>query len=120
MKLEEACNNAQSLSEGKMTQPLRGVKPLAENARQAKSQLIEHMSHELRTPLNTIIGFAQILDRCNDDTTLGEERESIDLILTASRQLLRSIDSLIDLAAIEIGSIEVGNCEDALTGRSPS
>jgi signal transduction histidine kinase len=110
----------QSLSEGKMMQTLQGVQSFSEKARQAKLQLIEHMSHELRIPLHTILGFAQLLERCSDDTTLGEERESIDLILTASRQLLRSIDSLIDLAAIETGSIEVGNCEDALMDRSPS
>jgi len=118
--MEEASNNAQSLFEGKLMQTLQRVKSLAENTRQAKSQLIEHLCHEMHTPLNTILGFAQILDRCSDDTMLGEERESIDSILTASRQLLRNIDSLIELAAIEIGPIEAETCEVALADRSPS
>lgn len=103
MKLEEVCSNAQSPSEGKIMQTFQERGALAENIRQAKSQLIAHMSHELRTPLHTILGFAQLLDRCSDDTTLGEERESIKSILTAGRHLQHSIDSLLDLAAIEIG-----------------
>lgn len=96
-------------------QVLREGVHLTANARQAKSQLITHMSHELRTPLNTILGFAQILDRCSDDTTLGDERESINLILNAGKDLLHNIESLLDLLTIEIE-----NREGELTERSAS
>lgn len=115
MKLEKVCNNAQCLSKQEMSQILREWESLTENARQAKTQLIAHIRHELHTPLNTILGFAQILDRCSDDTILGEERESIDSILAASRDLLHSIDTLLALEAIEIESPE-----SVFTFRSPS
>lgn len=115
MNSEKMYSKAQASSERKVFKKLRGKEALAKNVRQAKSQLNEHMSQELRTQLNTILGFAQILDRCSDDTTFGEERESIASILTASRSLQHCIDSLLGLAAIEIG-----DPEDALSDRSPS
>lgn len=119
MKLKDVCNNAQCLFEREMSQMLGKAKPLVENAKQAKLQLIEHMGYELHIPLNTILGFAQLLDRCSDDTTIGEERESVRAILAASLCLLRRIDSLLDLEAIEIVA-SVDNSESTLMDRRQS
>ena len=115
MKLDVVCNNAQCPLAPKMPPTSSELKPKIDNRRQAKAQLIEHIGYELRTPLNTILGFAQILERCSDDTKLGEERESIDSILAAGRHLLHSIDTLLSLEAVEI---EIP--EGEFTYRSPS
>ncbi|BCB27813.1 hypothetical protein SKTS_26990 [Sulfurimicrobium lacus] len=106
MKLDEVCNNAQCPFAPEMPRICPGLKPVLDETRQAKAQLIAHIGHELRTPLNTILGFAQMLDCCSDDTKLGEERESIDSILAASRQLLHSIGTLLALETVEIGDPE--------------
>jgi signal transduction histidine kinase len=68
-----------------------------------RSEFLQTMSHELRTPLNAIIGFANIL-RKNRSETLGEQE-----LLYASRiadngkQLLKLVDDLLHLAALEAG-----------------
>ena len=106
MKLDEVCNNAQCPFAPEVPRVCPGLKPVLEETGQAKARLVAHIRHELLTPLNTIFGFAQMLERCSDDTKLGEERESIDSILAASRHLLLNIDALLALEAVEVGNPE--------------
>lgn len=76
----------------------------AEAAIAAKSQFLASMSHELRTPLNGIIGMAGLLDMSTVDRVA---RDHIDVIKTSANDLLRMINSLLDLSKIEAGKMEI-------------
>ena len=72
-----------------------------EGANRAKSTFLAQMSHELRTPLNSVIGFANIVRR-NSRGGLGSSDETyLDRIAENGRQLLRTINSILDLSKIE-------------------
>lgn len=84
---------------------LRTAKERAERAETAslsKSQFLAVMSHELRTPLNTIMGTAQILR-----ARIGNHKNFVDDILSASKVLLSLINDVLDFAKLEAGKIEL-------------
>jgi signal transduction histidine kinase len=80
-----------------------------------KNDFIANVSHELRTPLNSIIGFAELLrdiasselEREGPSATLAKRTRYLDNILTAGRNLLALINSLLEMARIEAGKIEL-------------
>jgi len=87
------------------------AKELAEEACTAKSMFLGRMSHELRTPLNAILGFAQVMQIANDDETIGAHRDGLDIITRSGWHLLRIINDLLNLSAIEANKI-ILNYED--------
>lgn len=81
-----------------------------------KGEFLASVSHELRTPLNSIIGFAELLQ----ETARGEVVEGeppvptvsrrlryLDNIITAGKNLLNMINSLLEMARIEAGKVEI-------------
>jgi signal transduction histidine kinase len=69
-----------------------------------KSDFVSHVSYQLRTPLNTIIGFSTMLDQAMLSEPLApKQKEYVGNVLSASNQLLRLIDDILDLATIEAG-----------------
>jgi GAF domain-containing protein len=79
----------------------------AENANQAKSAFLANMSHELRTPLNAIIGFTRIVRRKSEGVLPEKQVDNLDKVLTSSEHLLNLINSVLDLAKIEAGRMDV-------------
>jgi len=80
-----------------------------QKASKAKDAFFASMSHELRTPLNAIIGFSQIMSRKQD---LQEPFATYnDKILTAGKHLLDLVNTILDLAKLRSGKIEV-HCND--------
>ena len=75
----------------------------AERANRAKSEFLSRTSHELRTPMNAILGFSQLLTA--EKKLGGQERESVERILDAGRQLLALIDEILNMADAEAGSL---------------
>jgi signal transduction histidine kinase len=79
----------------------------AEEASKAKSAFLANMSHELRTPLNAIIGFTRIVKRRGVDILAEKQLENLDKVLASAEHLLELINSILDIAKIEAGRVEV-------------
>ncbi|WJS85914.1 ATP-binding protein [Paracoccus sp. TOH] len=71
-------------------------------ASRAKSAFLANMSHELRTPLNAITGLSELL--LAERLPAASRRQVADM-QSAARQLLGSIDSVLDLSKLEAGQM---------------
>jgi signal transduction histidine kinase len=96
--LELEAQNEALLSQG---QALQAAMDDAEGANRAKSTFLAQMSHELRTPLNSVIGFANIVRRNSLGALSATDIVYLDRIAENGRQLLRTINSILDLSKIE-------------------
>ena len=96
-----AIRNAQLLSE------TRKARKMAEEATRAKSAFLANMSHELRTPLNAIIGFTRIVRRKGNELLPAKQLDNLDKVLTSSDHLLGLINTVLDIAKIEAGRMDV-------------
>jgi signal transduction histidine kinase len=79
----------------------------AERANQAKSTFLANMSHELRTPLNAIIGFTRIVKRKGADSLPEKQLNNLDKVLVSADHLLALINTILDIAKIEAGRMDV-------------
>ena len=96
-----AIQNAQLFTEA------QHAKALAEHANKAKSTFLANMSHELRTPLNAIIGFTRIVRKKSDGLLPVKQLENLDKVLVSSEHLLSLINTVLDIAKIEAGRMDV-------------
>jgi PAS domain S-box-containing protein len=101
---EERKRFALALQETKVK--LESAKSVAEKANLAKSEFLSSMSHELRTPLNAILGFAQLMSVSSPPPTASQARRTAQ-ILHAGWYLLKLINEILDLAAIESGKLSL-------------
>lgn len=85
----------------------------AEWASRAKSHFLASMSHELRTPLNAILGFSQLLETSAQSDA---DRECVQHILEAGRQLLALVENVLQITANEVQQIPM-TLEHLLSGR---
>lgn len=82
-------------------------------AERLKRDFVGNVSYELRTPLTTIIGYAELLGRSEDN--LSERgRVHAAAVRTAAIQLARSISDVLDMAlidademALDVGDVDV-------------
>ncbi|WP_375208010.1 sensor histidine kinase [Hyphococcus sp.] len=86
----------------------RAARIEAELAIKARSEFLANMNHELRTPLNAIIGFASML-RDGEDYGLNPEQQRTyaEYILQSADLLLGHINTLLEVAALESGRVEI-------------
>lgn len=77
----------------------------AETANRAKSSFVAAVSHDLRTPIHAILGFGQMLLRPETGPLNDRQKRFVENLGESSLQLLRLIDSLLDLAKLEAGKI---------------
>ncbi len=77
----------------------------AEAANKAKSVFLANMSHELRTPLNAILGFSNLMRR--EPQLTASQRETLDIINHSGGHLLALINSVLEMAKIEVGRLEL-------------
>lgn len=76
-----------------------------------KDEFLANTSHELRTPLTGILGCAAILKEEVD----AEQAEFIEMIDENGQRLLHTLDSLLDLARLRAGLMDL-KCEDVDVG----
>ena len=104
--------NAIDISERKRTEEaLRKAKEEAEEVAQLRTSLITNITHEFRTPLTVILGFTSMLQK----SVRVEYRRFVRLIERSGRRLLLLLDSVLDLAQLEAGTLEVERVRTNLT-----
>ena len=86
---------------------LQRARQEAVEANLAKSTFLANMSHELRTPLNAIIGFTRIVKRKGEGLLPQKQLDNLDKVLLSSDHLLGLINTVLDIAKIEAGRMEV-------------
>ncbi len=91
------------------TKILTQTKISAEQANETKNQFLAKISHELRTPLNGISGFTQLLEK--KPSLTAEDKKQVAIIKQCSDNLLKLINEILDISAIESQqvSVEVSN-----------
>ncbi len=101
-------------------QALIEAKEKAEEIAQFRSTVLSNMTHEVRTPLTVILGFTSILS----DGVTEDYRRFVNLIERSGRRLLLTLDSLLDLAQLEAGTLdpdmEIQSVSDAINGMTSS
>lgn len=82
-----------------------------EAANRVKSDFVANMTHELRTPLDRIIGDTVRLQEALRDES---QRECARIIHSSALSLLGMVDSVLDMARIDAGSMTVELRQEAL------
>jgi len=90
----------------RVSERLRAMYQLAEEARHAKEAFVANVSHELRTPLNMIIGFSDMITQ--SPNVYGDDLppallSDIATINENSRTLARLVNDVLDLSQVEAG-----------------
>ena len=68
-----------------------------------KTSFLTNMTHEIRTPLTVILGFTTMLKQGVDPAY----RRFVSVIERSGKRLLLTLDSILDLAQLEAGSLQV-------------
>jgi signal transduction histidine kinase/CheY-like chemotaxis protein len=90
----------------RLSERLKVLELIAEEARQAKTEFVANVSHELRTPLNMIIGFSDMIAR-SPHVYGGRLPTSLLTDITAIRRnaehLSALVNDVLDLSQVEAG-----------------
>ncbi|NEQ52944.1 MAG: PAS domain S-box protein [Leptolyngbya sp. SIO3F4] len=95
------CDGAlRDITEQKMIrEELARTKLLAAETKRLKANFLANMSHEVRTPINGILGLAQII---RNENQAGSSLEGyLSMIEESGERLLRTINSILNLARVE-------------------
>jgi signal transduction histidine kinase len=103
MQAEQLEASVRSLDQA--NQAAEEAREAAEVANRAKSDFLATMSHELRTPLNAIAGYAQLMQLGVPEPVPAAHHEYLARIQQSQRHLLGVINSVLNFARIEAGSV---------------
>jgi len=90
----------------RLSDRLKAMHQVAQEARRAKEEFVANVSHELRTPLNMIIGFSEMITQAPRVYGVGLPPALLADITTIQRNsqhLSRLVDDVLDLSQIEAG-----------------
>jgi PAS domain S-box-containing protein len=80
---------------------------LAEEANAAKAKFLSMMSHDLRAPLTAISGYASFVSSGGCGPVTDDQRDAMEQIMGAGRDLLRMINDILSFAQVESGHLAV-------------
>jgi PAS domain S-box-containing protein len=83
---------------------LEAARQKALAASKAKTEFLSSMSHEIRTPMNAILGMADLI---GESDLNSEQRRYLGTILSNGNALLELINSILDLARVESGRMNL-------------
>ena len=83
---------------------LEAARQQALAASKAKTEFLSSMSHEIRTPMNAILGMADLI---GESDLNSEQRRYLDTIISNGNALLELINSILDLARVESGRMNL-------------
>jgi len=79
------------------------AKEEAEKSDKLKTEFLAQMSHEIRTPVNSIVNFAELIRENLADKLSPHVFERISYIEQSSKRLIKTIDSIVEIAKIQSG-----------------
>ncbi|MGH1466400.1 MAG: response regulator [Cognatishimia sp.] len=83
---------------------LRQARDQALAGEKAKAEFLTVMSHEIRTPLSGLLGNLSLLEKTR---LSGEQRQYSDNMEISGRQLMKHVNSVLDIARFESGNFTV-------------
>jgi signal transduction histidine kinase/CheY-like chemotaxis protein len=103
----------------RLSERLKLLQQVADEARRAKQEFVAKVSHELRTPLNMIIGFSEMIPKLSHiygvelpPMLLGD----IAAIQRNSQHLSKLVDDVLDLSQIEAGHMALNRSWGSVRG----
>ncbi|HFB55151.1 MAG TPA: PAS domain-containing sensor histidine kinase [Hellea balneolensis] len=78
-----------------------------EASNRIKSEFVGHVSYQLRTPLTTILGYAEFLQSGVAGELTDKQSEYVFAIESASADLTKTIDDILDIAAIDADTVDL-------------
>lgn len=105
-----AARMSESMIRNHAEMEVRAARLEAELSIKARSEFLANMNHELRTPLNAIIGFATMLRDMEEYNLSAEQKQNYtEYILQSADLLLGHINTLLEVAALESGGVELND-----------
>lgn len=98
------------------TQILRNQARRLAESEQVRLTFLRGTSHELRTPLNAVAGFAETLQRFDDQLSKEQRRTMISRLLSNTDRLSALIEDLLDVDRLAIGLVEANRAPHDLVG----
>jgi signal transduction histidine kinase len=89
------------------TRELITARDAALSASRHKSEFLANISHELRTPLQSVIGYIDLVNERLEFTEFDDLTSDLNRAQRNAGNLLRMINSLLDLSKIEAGKMEL-------------
>ena len=83
------------------------AKEKAEQSDKIKTEFLAQISHEIRTPINVILSFTNLIQDEIKDIATDEVKSHFKLINQAGRRITRTIDMILNMSEIQIGSFEL-------------
>ncbi len=83
------------------------AKEKAEESDRLKSEFLAQMSHEIRSPINVILSYNSFLKEELEDKLDSSLESSFVSIDSAGKRLLRTIDLILNMAALQTGYVSV-------------
>ena len=90
----------------RLSDRLKAMHQVAEEARRVKEEFVANVSHELRTPLNMIIGFSEMIARTPEVYGVELPPEllaDVTAVQRNSQHLHKLVDDVLDLSQIDAG-----------------
>jgi PAS domain S-box-containing protein len=82
------------------------AKTKAEESERLKSEFLAQMSHEIRTPISTILNFSNLINDELHNLVSDDLKNSFDIIKKAGDRIIRTIDLILNMSEMQVGTYE--------------